>query len=155
MKKIQLGGHREGSQIRGYSLVDDNDFEKLSKYNWSYSNGYAERVVTKKRIKMHRVIMNTPDEMETDHINGDKLDNRKENLRICTHAENQMNVGKQKNNTSGYKGVLKSGSKWNSVIMLNGKSIYLGRSEDKVYLAKLYDEAAKKYYGEFAFLNFP
>ena len=71
--------------------VDDSDYELLSKYRWNYTNGYAQGKVNGKLIGMHRFIMRTPKGMVTDHINHDTLDNRRANLRICTHAQNMAN----------------------------------------------------------------
>lgn len=105
---------------------------------------------------MHREIMQTPMELQTDHINGNKLDNRKENLRICTCSENQHNKKIYKNNLSGYKGVYfdKANNCWRALIRINGKKIYLGTFYASKDAAKAYDIAAKKYFGEFAVFNF-
>jgi flagellar basal body rod protein FlgC len=105
---------------------------------------------------MHRLIMNTPDGMDTDHINSNGLDNRRQNLRICTHAENLANRKKQISNTSGYKGVSwdKSCKKWAANISICGKYKKLGRFTDLVEAARAYDAAAKEVYGEFAKPNF-
>lgn len=72
--------------------VDDSDYQWLNQYKWYFHvQGYAVRKSKGKAILMHRLIMNTPEGMDTDHINRDKLDNRRENLRVCTHAENMRN----------------------------------------------------------------
>jgi len=92
MKKIKLSQGK-------VTLVDDEDFDLLSKYRWHYHTGcrceYARRSTWKDgkvgTIYMHQMIINTPPGLETDHINGNKLDNRRENLRICTTRENQHN----------------------------------------------------------------
>ena len=100
--------------------------------------------------------MNPPLGMQVDHINGDRLDNRRENLRIVTNWQNQMNRGMTINNSSGYKGVrLRRSGKWEAQIRVNKKAIFLGRFYDKLDAAHAYDDAAKKYFGEFARLNFP
>ena len=95
--------------------------------------------------------------MHVDHINGNPLDNRKSNLRICTNAENQRNRGVNKNNTSGYKGVCwaKQNKKWKARIKHNGKLIHLGYYKDKEEAARAYDKKAKELHGEYAYLNFP
>ena len=83
----------------------------------------------KHRLKsLHSMIAGTPEGMETDHINGDTLDNRRQNLRVCTNSENQMNRGKPKNNTSGLKGVSfhKSTKKYQAYIYRDGRQIHLG-----------------------------
>jgi hypothetical protein len=99
--------------------------------------------------------MNTPEGMDTDHKNRDTLDNRKSNLRICSHQLNHGNRTKQSNNSSGYKGVLwhKQRSKWWARIQIKGKQISLGCYRDKDDAARAYDYAALKYFGEFARFN--
>src|SRR5215210_3970379 len=94
-----------------YTLLDDEDYKKLNGQKLCFTNvgkGYAiiQDANTKQRINLHRFIMNTPTGMDTDHINGDTLDNRRQNLRICTHQQNIANRQKQRNPTSSkYKGV--------------------------------------------------
>lgn len=97
-----------------FTIVDDEDYERISQQPWHYSNGYAKRSLylgggrgnpIRKNLWLHKFIMNAPDNMEVDHINGDTLDNRKANLKICTHLENMQNYHKPKTNTSGYKNV--------------------------------------------------
>jgi hypothetical protein len=141
------------------TIVDDEDFDWLNQWKWYYNDrGYAVRHMPsnhKMLLYMHRVIMNTPPDMDTDHINGNGLDNRRANLRVCTTSQNLINHPKQIDNTSGYKGVYKNHHHWQSIIMKDGKSIYLGTFKTKEISARAYDEAAKKYFGEFACLNFP
>jgi hypothetical protein len=157
MKEIQL---TQGKVAQ----VSDHRYEDLMTYNWRahFNRGkwYAfrkGRVWEKnKSIAMHRQIMNAPDGVEIDHIDGDGLNNKDENLRFCTHSQNSANRVDSKN-TSGYKGVVwsKAGSKWQSQIIVNRQYIYLGYFGDIEDAARAYDEAAKKYFGEFARLNFP
>ena len=106
---------------------------------------------------MHRFIMKPKSNEYVDHINGDKLDNRKENLRICTKKENQRNQKVRKDNTSGYKGVaLMAGKYWRAYITSGGsRQKHLGNFKTKEEAARAYDEKAKEYFGEFARLNFP
>ena len=134
------------------AVIDDDDLELVSKYNWYYlPNGYAANK-TKKTIYMHRLIAGTPDDMETDHINGDKLDNRRCNLRICTKQDNMRNRDKQNNNTTGYKGVYKTtgSEKWRAQIVINRKAKHLGLFDTREEAAQAYREAEKKYFGEFS-----
>ena len=102
MKKIPLS---QGQ----FSLVDDEDFDILSKFKWYYSKGrntnYAIAANNRKLIRMHRLIMNPKKGFVIDHINGDGLDNRRENLRICSYSHNSMNSALKKGNKSGIKGV--------------------------------------------------
>lgn len=144
-----------------FALVDDGDYDWLNQWKWSYMTvGYAVRFertsLGKKAITMHALIMNTPPGMHTDHINGNKLFNLRSNLRVCTHAENQRNKRKYKNNTSGYKGVFlhRKSNKWIAKIVVNKLQIHLGYFTDATMAARAYDDADKKYNGEFAMLNF-
>ena len=92
MKKIKLSKGK-------YALVDDKDYDQLSKVSWHFNDLYATRGLVSdgklKTIYLHRFIANTPKGMETDHINQNKLDNRRENLRICTSSQNRTNKGKR------------------------------------------------------------
>lgn len=137
------------------TIVDDEDYKELNKHNWYYSKGYAKRSLyaDKKQttIAMHRIILNTPDDMETDHINCNKLDNRKENLRVCTHAENQCNKRKYKNNTSGHKGVVIRGGKFIPQIKHNNKLIHLGTYNTLEQAAEIYTNKAKELFGKFVY----
>ncbi len=106
---------------------------------------------------MHQaIITNVPDGMDIDHRDRDGLNNQDENLRLCSRSQNKQNQGKYKNNTSGYKGVCwgEKRKKWRAYIFASGKQIYLGFYETPEIAARAYDEAAKKYFGEFAVINF-
>ena len=154
MKKIPL--------TRGkFALVDDEDYGRLSEHKWYFHHsGYAIRKITvsKKQVivHMHREVLMPPIELFTDHINGNGLDNRRENLRNCTAIENSRNQSMAKSNKSGFKGVSwhKAGCKWRSVIHNQGKQEHLGEFFCIVKAAKAYDEAARKYHGDFARTNF-
>lgn len=138
------------------AIVDDSSFEKIKSYKWCLSkagNGYAYAWNGTKPILMHRVILNPSQKIHVDHINGDGLDNRIENLRICTHGQNMSNRKLHKNNTSGYKGVNWEREKWRATIYKNGKKISLGCFHDILDAAMAYNKAAIKHYGEFAKLN--
>ena len=140
------------------ALVDDEYFEELSKYKWFYAQGYAKTNYfingLRRSLPMHRYILKTPKGMETDHINLNKLDNRKINLRIATTKQNSQNK-KPKKHSSIYKGVFweKETNKWRSLIQVNKKQISLGRFENELEAVKVYNENAIKYFGEFAYLN--
>ena len=133
-------------------LVDAEDFERVSQHKWQiHPKGYA-----KGRLQyMHRFIMNAPKNMQIDHINDNKLDNRKSNLRLCTNAQNQMSKGLQSNNTSGYRGVYwdKKHNRWGSIIKFNQKQIRLGFYDDVKEAARVYDSKAKELFKDFARLN--
>lgn len=146
-----------------YTLVDDDIAEILNQYKWQITqNGYARRVDSfhKKYFLMHREIMNLTksDNYQVDHINGNKLDNRKCNLRKCISTENAMNIRKTtKLKSSKYKGIsqIKSryGKQWKARIGVNNKSIFLGwfKTEEEAYNA--YKSAVDLYHKEFGYYD--
>lgn len=159
MKKIDISTKRHPNT---FALIDNEDYNRMNRWKWyavKRVNGlYAERVITIKnmkqlRIRMSREIMRYVGGKEVDHINHNSLDNQKHNLRLCTHSENNMNKTKQKNNTSGYKGVSLEGKKWRVRISKEGEEHYLGRFINKEDAAIAYNNAALKYHGEYAHLN--
>lgn len=136
------------------TMVDNEDFEKLSQYKWCYAI-YAIRGKKgeKGAWKMHWDIMGKPKNgLQIDHINGNKLDNRRKNLRVVTDQQNKCNRGKISSNTSGYKGVTwrKDRKTWHAQIQINRKVIHLGHYKSKLQAYKKYCEACIKYHGEFA-----
>lgn len=136
---------------RGYvAIVDPEDYERLSQLKWHYVHpGYARNQST----PMHRLITNAPKGMDVDHINGDGLDNRKANLRVCSHSNNCKNTKVSKLNSTGFKGVSLNRGYFMASIRLNNVLINLGRYETKEEAALVYNEAASKHFGEFARLN--
>lgn len=142
-----------------FAIVDDGDYEFLNQFKWYHALGYARRDITdngkSKNIWMHREVLGVEEGKFTDHINGDGLDNRRANLRSCTHTENMRNA-KPHGKTSKYKGVYwyKKRSKWVSKICVDRKQIYLGNFDLEKEAAESYDCAAKHYFREFAYLNF-
>lgn len=153
-KRIQL--------TRGkYTLVDEDDFDWLSQWKWRYNGKYAEASYAEKdgvvfeRILMHRLILQPPEGLQTDHKNLDKLDNRKENLRACSISQNSANKAKCTWGKNKYKGVRKRTNAfgWYARIKKDGKFIYLGRFEKEDDAASAYNNAAIKYFGEFARIN--
>lgn len=153
MKKIKLTRGR-------FALVDDEDFDYLNEFKWNaFGDRYAGRAPgargKQKLILMHRLIMQTPNGMVTDHINGNGFDNRKTNLRVCRHVDNTRNNKLSKRNTSGYKGVFWQASinKWRARIRVDRKLISLGSYVTREEAAVAYNSGAIKYYGRFAKLN--
>ncbi len=152
---------------QGYvALVDDEDFEELNQYSWHISQNkhliYAIRnhpVYPNYRItvKMHRQVIRAQNGEIVDHINGNGLDNRKENLRIVTGSQNCANKRAWVGRTSKYKGVSwhKQHSKWYVSIYANKKHVFLGLYDDEIKAAKAYDRKALEIFGEFAKTNFP
>lgn len=141
------------------AIVDDEDFNRFGHFKWHYlSVGYAARRQlnsSRTYVYLHRLIMKPEKGQEIDHINGNTLDNRKSNLRIADRSKNMSNTRIRKTNTSGYKGVSldKSRNMWAAEITVNYKKLHLGRFNEIKEAAKAYNEAAKKYFGEFAYLN--
>ncbi len=152
MKKIKLTKGK-------YALVDNEDFERLSKHSWyfdRYAQGNIRENGKQKHWRMHWSVIGRPQKgFEVDHVNGNKLDNRKENLRVVIHGENQRNKGKYKNNTSGFKGVWlnKRADRWIAQIRINKNRLNLGTFKDKKLAYQAYCNACAKYHGEFARLK--
>lgn len=140
-------------------LVDDEDFEELNKYKWCLNNNYVGRRKTLSFRKstivyMHRELIPS-DKHDIDHINRNKLDNRKENLRACSRSENMRNTPKRGDNTSGYKGVTfdHRDKCWYAQITVNRKHHYLGRFKNIHDAAAAFNKKALELQGEFALLN--
>ena|SRR3990167_1812801 len=160
MKKIRLGVKSH----MGHTLIDDEDFPIISKYKWfAFHSGkrlkYAlstSRSFSGEKIFMHRLILGFP-EKQIDHINCDGLDNRKSNLRLCTSQQNKWNQRKREIGSSRFRGVRKSSksNSWQAGITVSYKRMHLGSYKSEEDAARVYDRAANKYYGEFAYLNFP
>lgn len=150
---------------QGYeAIVDDADFEWLSQFKWCYSSkGYAVRRGQQKALLMHRVILQTPSSLDTDHINRNRLDNRRSNLRIVTTSQNLMNKTKMTGHSSSiYKGVSLLTPRetqrlhpWRACIRFGSRFIHIGLFLDEIEAAKAYDAKARELFGEFAYLNFP
>lgn len=158
MKRIPL--------TRGqYALVDDADFAWLNQFKWYALKGrttfYAARakyIIGRhyQHLRMHRIIMNVSANKQIDHRNHNGLDNRRNNLRVCTNTENKQNGLPYKNCSSQFRGVwwCKNVKKWRAAITVNKKLIYLGYRSSEIECAKLYDAKAKELFGEFANTNF-
>lgn len=161
---------REIPLTRGMvALVDTEDFERISKHKWYAANihggWYAVTNIRQKefpfyiRLGMHRLVLNLLPSFsgETDHKDGNTLDNRKLNLRACTHTQNMQNRRKGINNTSGYKGLwwCNNRKKWRVRIRASNVVYNIGTFTCLIKAAVAYDRAAIKYHKEFARLNFP
>ena len=166
MMKLPLRGVRGQGQ---FTIFDDDDFDLVMQFKWSLSRkGYAQaRVPAKlkskynvKGIHLQRLLLwdKAQDGWIVDHINGNKLDNRRENLRLVTMSQSNMNRGlihfeRRQSIFSKYKGVWWDRNKWRAAITVAGKKIYLGRFFDENEAALAYNKAALLYHGEFACLN--
>lgn len=156
MKKIPLTRNK-------FAVIDDLDFKLVSKFTWHANKSkrwYAKTFINNNgnlvTLQMHRLILGCPKDMQIDHINGDGLDNRRENLRLCNNSQNHQNR-RCVLSDSGYKGVYwrKYGKhgKYNARIHYNEKSVWLGSFDSPIDAAVAYDMAALKYFGEFACTN--
>lgn len=171
MKRIRLykAKYVDGIRIividtRRTAIVDDEDFDRLSKYRWhvmpKVGRGYAcrsRRIAPgeTRPIYMHHEIIGRIKGRECDHINGNPLDNRRANLRSATRSQNNQNK-KYKNNTSGFKGVSwrEREKRWEARITIHRKTYHLGEFTTAFAAAKVYDVAAQLFYGQHAMLNF-
>ena len=147
-----------------YAIIDDEDFKLVDQYKWhvlkTSVNNYAATNAggrkNRKYILMHKLILDYFGFSDIDHINGNALDNRKQNLRICSRQQNIRNKKKcNKICSSQYKGVWfrKDTQKWSSEITVDYKKICLGCFVNEVDAAKAYNEVAREYFGKFAKLN--
>jgi len=159
-------------------LIDGEDWDRVAQYTWSlrkdYNTYYAKTQINhpdggwifcrrngRRRkvttLQMHTFIISCPKGKQVDHINHNGLDNRKENLRICSSMQNTHNTQIRKNNSSGFKGVswYKRHDKWVAEIASHGTRHFLGYHDTPEEAARAYDAKAKELHGEFAYLNFP
>lgn len=150
-------------------LIDLEDAERIRQHQWHVSprpkgltyfrtNVYPDSSGVPVTWRLRRFILSAPDGVLVDHVNPDNtLDNRKANLRLCTHTENMHNPRPIDRAKSRYKGVgwEPRWSYWRVRIVVNGKRQYIGRFDSEIDAARAYDDACRKYYGEFAWLNFP
>ena len=146
-----------------FALVDNEDFKMISKHKWycvrNKGNNYARRNVgvkpNRSSIEMHRVVLKCPNGMVIDHINGNSLDNRKKNLRVCTQAENTRNRIQRRSCKNKFKGITfhKHSKVWHAQICINYNNIYLGSFKNQKSAAIAYDAYAKRIHKQFARTN--
>lgn len=148
------------SNLDAFFEIDEEDFDKIKKYRWRLLSNNCISAWNEnftKEFLVHRLIMNVSDgKIKIDHIDGNRYNNKKSNLRLCSNAENNRNTSKRITNKSGYKGVSweKRFSRWRATITFEGKQIHLGTYKDITEAAIAYDKKAKELFGEFAWLNF-
>lgn len=166
MKKIKLYSKKYGLH---YALVDDEDYELVNKHKWNLFKGnrhktfYAHAAIfingKHTTLRMHRLVMGLihgkPIVDHVDHIDHNGLNNQKNNLRFCNQSQNSGNSKLCILNTSGYKGVsfATNNKNWVARIGFQNKRIFIGAFSNKIDAAKAYNQAAIKYFGEFARLN--
>jgi hypothetical protein len=161
----RLEGAETGGEVRRiplgqglFATVDAEDYEKLSKYTWyAHRRGhtvYATCCKNGRAVYMHRMIMRPRKGYVVDHIDGNGLNNRRCNLRVCTLRQNLANRGPC-GGTSEFVGVHRRGDKWHASIRSRGKYFFVGLFGDEVEAAKARDRKAYELHGEFAYLNFP
>lgn len=150
-----------------HAVVSDEDYARVSAHKWSLDkNGYAVRKVVvvaadkerrQRKILLHRFILAAPKGLDVDHVNGDPLDNRRDNIRLATRSQNMANSGPRANGRSPYKGVSwhKRDRRWCASIMVVGHKRHLGNFDSERAAALAYDRAAFAAWGEFSRLNFP
>ena len=143
-----------------FTQVDDENFEELNSYKWCVLKNEKKRYAIRRKkntfgsfIFMHRILINTPDGMFTDHIDGNGLNNQKNNLRICTKSQNACNRKAGINNVSGIKGITydKREKKYRVRIMLNYKDYFLGYYPSIAAAKRIYDDAVKQLHREFVY----
>ncbi len=155
-----------------FTIVDDEDYDFLVKIRWSAARRSETRggyhAIYNKRdgisrtdhYRLARILMDAPPDLEVNHINQNTLDNRRENLRLATTQQNQFNRKLQKNNKSGFKGVVFHDSgghhlkrPWRVFIQINKKKKHVGYFQTPEEAARAYDDAAVEHYGEYALTN--
>ena len=164
--EIQLWKNRRELSDK-VTIIDKEDCNKVTEaitarakwYAWASTSGKHYAMSGCRHKSIHRVVMDNPEGMEVDHINGNPLDNRKENLRICTRAQNSQNKKLRADSKSGYKGVYeRSNGRFQAYIGdpdKHGRNIKLGCYDTPEEAARAYDKKAKELHGEYAYLNFP
>lgn len=158
MDPVEIPLYRKDGTIAGYTLVDAEDFERpevggawsLSRSGYAYRTTYVRGSGRKNQrntwVWLHRLIIGAAVGQKADHINGNRLDNRKENLRIATQAQNMQNLPLYKNNTSGHRGVCwhAKAQKWWARVYLDGRHINLGLFKKIEDAVAAYDKAAER-----------
>ena len=143
-----------------YAIIDDSSFGLVSQYKWHFhitngKMGYPRTMIAGKKIRLHTLLMKNPKGTYADHVNGNTLDNRRENLRICTPSESNANLSKRVGCSSKYKGISfdKERDKWQVRVYFKKKKVFFKRVNTEIEAARLYDLIARKIFGKFAKTN--
>ena len=142
----------------GEFIIDRDDYALLSRYTWlKGKRGYPVTSINRKSITLHRFLLDFPDGYDIDHISGDKLDNRRLNLRVCTHQQNMCNQKMRNTNSTGFTGVsyLKNARAYEAYVHCHGKKHHLGLHATPEATARARDHAARKLFGIYGRFNFP
>lgn len=138
------------------ALIDDADLPLVSQYRWQYHrNGYAVTTLNRRKVYLHRMIMNAQPGQIVDHLDRNPLNNTRANLRFVTAQQNGQNRRKTSRCTTGFKGVGYERGKWRARIRANDQNIHLGLYNDLKTAALVYDCAARRLFGHFAYTNLP
>lgn len=146
------------SKGKAQAIVSDEDYDRLNVFAWcltGWKARYVGRRTNRTTLYLHREVIGAPVGLEVDHINRNPLDNRRENLRLCTPSQNHANTGHLTGGSSQYRGVCWDAGygAWMAYIKVNGRFKGLGRFQDERKAALAYDSAAAKIFGSFATLN--
>ena len=150
--------YKNGIKTNDNTIISIEDVELCMMYNWYLNGKYFRARINNKHVCLHRFIMSYSiinKGLIVDHIDRNRLNNKRSNLRIVTPSQSSMNRNKGTNNKSGYKGVhwYKTRKKWVASIYINKRNKSLGRFDNIIDAAKAYNEAAKKLHKEYAVLN--
>ncbi len=143
---VEIELYDVGCKVIGHAVVDYDDLNKVKPFKWYMRKGYVCSTTKGKKCFLHRLVMDTPDDLFVDHINGNRLDNRKDNLRNCTKAENTRNRVNRKQ-VAGIQQA-PSGS-YTAVITVNYAVVYLGSFETYSDAVDARLEAEKQYFGDY------
>jgi hypothetical protein len=155
---IKFPIYGKGGKLVCHTLISSSDISRITNYTWNLmGRGYIKARINKKDIYLHRYILNQTDpSIIVDHINGDKLDNRQDNLRFATKSQNSFNRKKSADKSSIYKGVSfnKNKNMWQSYTKMNGVKNVIGYFDTQKKAALEYDKLALVLYGDFFTPNF-
>lgn len=133
----RIKNYQQPKEQEIFTIIDEEDLEKIQNHSWYLNRGYVEAKIKGKTVSLHRYLTNPPPNLVVDHLNGNKLDNRRENLQITTRQGNSWNRQRNKNNSTGFRGVSKLNTSFYAQMKLDGKNYYLGRYENEKEAAEV------------------